>query len=648
MNRNRKISEARRKTKTKPKHPYQQLEPKMLLAGIIESETNGVISPEFELATQTQFASPESAEATLSVTAEFSANRFRLPVQAPTTEQLGVIDEPISVSGSNNFFDRVDRYEFEVSEDGSLDLDLEFDRRTYGRLLVFDQSRNLIEASSLIRSKETSLTAELDSGSYVAIVFGGWGDYELDFDFEGNTPPPEELPPEEPVEDESPTDVNPPSNEDPQPTEPVTSPTILPEVAWYGSNLDWNLNSVNSPEAWEAGYHGEGVVVAVIDTGVNINHSDLDDNIWVNTDEIAGDGIDNDGNGYVDDRYGWNFVGNNSDVSDDNGHGTHVAGSIGAERNGFGATGVAPESEIMSIKVLAQNGSGFVSSIANGIRYAVDNGADIINLSLGGGFSSTIASAISYAASKDVFVVAAAGNDGASVPGNPASLSRTYDNLLSVGAYDSNNRIASFSNGVGNSGAVQVDAPGVSVYSTAANGGYTFLSGTSMATPHVAGLAALTLSANPNLTAASLRNIIVQSSDQTAGGSDSRGAVNARLAIPLAINGGAEVASSSSSLATTSGSRSRVRSIPFSSLTNTANSFEIESGLVEPGERDEFTGLQTAPQSGEALKLFGAHENLSKTDGVQTALDAFLDSGETDTNAKGTDLAFETFEAELA
>ena len=544
------FNRTRKRKKTNNFKTYGKLEDRNLLAAL----SSTVCSPT-ELTLQSEFESAtDQIEPTFTAQAAFFGRRFRSPsfFQAPTTEQLGELDESFSVEASNGFFDRIDRYEFEVTEEGELSLDLEFDRNTFSRVAIFDQSRNRIAASTIRGNSQTALTTDLAAGNYVAIVFGGYGQYRLSADLTPDIENPVTSDPEvaDPVVDETPvndeTPVLNPQPDQPETQQPVTQPTELPAADWYGGNLDWNLNSVNAPEAWQAGHTGDGVVVAVIDTGVNINHSDLDDNIWVNSDEIAGDGVDNDGNGYIDDRYGWNFVGNNANVADDNGHGTHVAGSIAAERNAFGATGVAPDSEVMSIKVLNQQGSGFVSSIAQGIRYAVDNGAHIVNLSLGGGFSSAIASAISYAASNDVLVVAAAGNEGSSTPGNPASFSSRYENVLSVGAYGSNGQIAGFSNGVGNSGAVQVDAPGVSVYSTAANGRYTWLSGTSMATPHVAGIAALTLSANSNLTASSLRNIIVQSSDRTASGSDASGVVNASRAIPLALGGGANVLSQSS------------------------------------------------------------------------------------------------------
>ena len=320
----------------------------------------------------------------------------------------------------------------------------------------------------------------------------------------------------------------------PQPSVPSNEP--LADVSYFGSRRDWGVNDVRAPEAWSVGYAGAGITVAVIDSGVQLNHPDLVDSIWENTDEILGDGIDNDGNGYIDDRFGWDFIGNDNNPTDSNSHGTHVAGIIAAANNGSGATGVAPDAQIMPIRVLGQNGSGSNRAVAQGIVYAVDNGADIINLSLGGSFSSQIRSALQYAARNDVLVVAAAGNESAGVPGYPAGFSDSFANVISVGAYDSNRRVASFSNAVGNSGAVQVDAPGVSVYSTVPNSGYSYLSGTSMASPFVAGVAALTLSANPDLTSTELRQVLTQSSTGSVSGSDGVGSVDAGRAIPLALS----------------------------------------------------------------------------------------------------------------
>jgi hypothetical protein len=287
-------------------------------------------------------------------------------------------------------------------------------------------------------------------------------------------------------------------------------------VPTFGGANDWGVNLVNAPEAWASGYTGQGIVVAVLDTGVDRNHADLAGNIWTNAGEIANDGLDNDGNGYVDDVYGWNFANGNNNTLDGNNHGTHVAGTIAGLNNGVGVTGVAYNSRIMPVKVLSDSGSGSYSGVAQGIRYAVDNGADVINMSLGGGSTnSAVQSALQYASSRGVIVVMAAGNAGAAQPGYPASSATSWG--LAVGAVNSSNQMASFSNRAGsNSSMMYVTAPGVQVYSTLPNGGYGFLSGTSMAAPHVAGVVALMLNANPNLTDAQVRQIITATAGNVA------------------------------------------------------------------------------------------------------------------------------------
>ncbi|MDJ0587820.1 MAG: S8 family serine peptidase [Microcystis sp.] len=292
--------------------------------------------------------------------------------------------------------------------------------------------------------------------------------------------------------------------------------TPFADVPTFGGANDWGVNLVNAPEAWASGYTGQGIVVAVLDTGVDRNHADLAGNIWTNAGEIANDGLDNDGNGYVDDVYGWNFANGNNNTLDGNRHGTHVAGTIAAANNGFGATGVAYNSRIMPVKVLSDSGSGSYSGVAQGIRYAVDNGADVINMSLGGGSTdSAVQSALQYASSRGVIVVMAAGNAGAAQPGYPASNATSWG--LAVGAVNSSNQMASFSNRAGSNSSMRyVTAPGVQVYSTLPNGGYGFLSGTSMAAPHVAGVVALMLSANPNLTDAQVRQIITDTAGNVA------------------------------------------------------------------------------------------------------------------------------------
>ncbi|MEH2240571.1 S8 family peptidase [Nostoc sp.] len=275
------------------------------------------------------------------------------------------------------------------------------------------------------------------------------------------------------------------------------------------SGNNWGADLIKAPEAWAHGYTGKGVVVAVIDTGVDYNHEDLKDNIWTNPKEIAGNGKDDDGNGYADDTHGWNFVDNTNNVLDDNGHGTHVSGTIAGENNNYGVTGIAYDAKIMPVKVLNASGSGSYTSIAKGIDYAVNNGANVINLSLGGDYSNpTLESAIDYASSKGVIVVMAAGNDGDSSPDYPARYASKSG--IAVGAVDRNNNMPDFSNRSGTKEIAYVTAPGVKVYSSVPNNQYATYSGTSMAAPHVAGVVALMLSANHNLTDAQVRQIVTE------------------------------------------------------------------------------------------------------------------------------------------
>ncbi|MEP0831206.1 S8 family peptidase [Microcoleus sp. AS-A8] len=285
------------------------------------------------------------------------------------------------------------------------------------------------------------------------------------------------------------------------------------DVDYFGGQNDWGLNMVKAPEAWAQGFTGEGIVVAVIDTGVDYTHLDLDGNIWVNEGEIAGNGIDDDDNGFVDDVRGWDFVANDNNPMDEQGHGTHVAGTIAAEKNDFGVTGVAYNAKIMAVRVLDAGGSGSVSNIAAGIRYAADNGADVINLSLGGGYSSEEEDAIEYATAKGSVVVMAAGNESASQPSYPANLANQWG--IAVGAVDSTNTMANFSNKASIPPLDYVVAPGVNIYSTTPGNTYSSFNGTSMATPHVAGVAALMLSANPNLTPAEVESILTKTANPT-------------------------------------------------------------------------------------------------------------------------------------
>jgi hypothetical protein len=295
--------------------------------------------------------------------------------------------------------------------------------------------------------------------------------------------------------------------------------TPFANVTDLGGN-NWNNDMVNAPEVWARGYTGQGITVAVIDSGVDINHSDLANNIWRNSGEIAGNGIDDDRNGYIDDVYGWNFGANQNNnnvlpgtTSQAQGHGTHVAGTIAAENNGIGVTGVAYNSRIMALRLGNVGDDGFFTnpgSLAEAIRYAVNNGARVINMSLGWSDSVELREALAYAASRNVITVSSAGNSAGASPGNPAQYANQYG--ISVGAIDIDRDIANFSNRAGSNSIVQhVVGPGVDIYSTTPGNSYDYKSGTSMAAPAVAGVVALMLSANPNLTHAQIREILTSS-----------------------------------------------------------------------------------------------------------------------------------------
>jgi subtilisin family serine protease len=274
----------------------------------------------------------------------------------------------------------------------------------------------------------------------------------------------------------------------------------------------WGLSDeagVAAPRAWEITTGSVDVVVAVIDTGVDYNHPDLAQNIWVNPGEISANGIDDDGNGYVDDIHGVNtsvWATNRADPLDDNKHGTHVAGTIGAlHTNGIGVGGVSPHVTLLPIKFMDSSGSGRLSDAIAAIDYMIDlkvnRGINIrvANNSWGGGaYSPALRNAIERARDAGIIFVVAAGNSGEDIdlfPAYPASYE--VSNVLSVAAIDRNQNLASFSNYAAE--AVDIAAPGAEVVSTLPNGEYGALSGTSMATPHVVGSLALLLANEPAL-----------------------------------------------------------------------------------------------------------------------------------------------------
>jgi thermitase len=309
----------------------------------------------------------------------------------------------------------------------------------------------------------------------------------------------------------------------------------------------------DAPEAWNSATGTAGTVVAVIDEGIDVRHPDLRNNIWKNPGEVPGNGVDDDGNGYVDVVYGYDFANDDASVYDPdpvNGrgdeHGTHVAGTIAAEgNNGTGIAGVNWQAKVMALKFLGPN-SGSTLDAVEAINYAVANGADISNNSWGyvGSPSRSLQDAINRADNAGHLFIAAAGNGGADGVGdnNDASSSNTNypssysnPNIISVAATDNRDTLASFSN----FGASTVDlaAPGVNVASTLPGNLYGYYSGTSMATPHVTGVAALVKSQQPTLDDAQLKARILDGADSKSsltGKVLTNGRLNAANALPSA------------------------------------------------------------------------------------------------------------------
>ena len=271
---------------------------------------------------------------------------------------------------------------------------------------------------------------------------------------------------------------------------------------------------MDAPEAWDITTGSSDIVVAVIDTGVDYNHPDLNDNMWVNVAELNGVAdYDDDENGYVDDIYGFDFINNEGDPYDDHGHGTHCSGTIAAEgNNGDGVVGVNWNAKIMALKFLGSDGSGDTLDAIDAINYAIDNGADIMSNSWGGGsFSQALKDTISVANDEGILFVTAAGNSRKNTDRRPHYPS-SYDvpNIISVAATDHNDALAGFSNYGPNS--VDLGAPGVDILSTYPDG-YAWGDGTSMAAPHVAGAAALIMAQNPEISVADLKAKILDSVD---------------------------------------------------------------------------------------------------------------------------------------
>jgi hypothetical protein len=283
-----------------------------------------------------------------------------------------------------------------------------------------------------------------------------------------------------------------------------------PEAAVMHAKTSANI----SDEVSTAYFRGKKVVVAVVDTGVDYHHRALFRNMWRNPREVPNNKADDDANNLTDDVHGWNYLGNSSLVDDKKGHGTHVAGIIAAQNVTYDAmVGMAYDATIMSVKVFGTEAElenattkSLLRGIAQGIRYAVDNNADIINLSLKAEPNDEVASALEYAASRGVVVVVAAGNDGFSEPHFPAS----HESVIAVGNADLDGSLAWSSNRAGAKQKNYVTAPGTFVLSTAPKNDYELQSGTSQAAPFVTGVVARMLSANPDLTPKQVSDILVK------------------------------------------------------------------------------------------------------------------------------------------
>lgn len=286
-----------------------------------------------------------------------------------------------------------------------------------------------------------------------------------------------------------------------------------------GGTADADIDAV---EAWDISTGSRDVVVGVIDTGIDYSHSDLASNMWVNSSEVPGDGIDNDGNGFVDDVHGINAITNSGDPMDDEGHGTHVSGTIGASgNNATGVVGVNHEVSLVGCKFLDAAGNGSTSDAIKCIDYMVGLKNAGVNLRVlnnswgGGGYSQALADAIASSEAADLMFVAAAGNDTIDNDVNPHYPSN-YENasVLSVASTDQTDNISWFSH----YGLTSVDmgAPGSAILSTTPGESYASYSGTSMATPHVAGAAALVLSINPELNTQELKELLMSSGDANA------------------------------------------------------------------------------------------------------------------------------------
>ncbi|MET0567244.1 MAG: S8 family serine peptidase [Acidimicrobiia bacterium] len=343
----------------------------------------------------------------------------------------------------------------------------------------------------------------------------------------------------------------------------------LENTGQTGGKVDADIDLL---DAWTWTTGAPDVTVAILDTGVGLAHSDLSPNLWANPGEVGGNGLDDDGNGYVDDVRGWDAIDNDANPSDTEGHGTFVATTAVAALNDVGMAGVAPSSTLMAIRVCDNNGCP-LSAVLTGLAYAMANEADVANMSFGGSFglSSGFEDAVQANVDAGVVVVAAAGNqsrDNDLIPFYPASFD--IDGLIAVAASDHDDLMPSFSN----YGAISVDlaAPGQDVVGGSLPNDFAVGSGTSFAAPHVTGVAALVKAMRPDLDPPDIADLILQSVDRFptfSGRMVSGGRLNAGSALEQA-NAPVAVAVASP----------RTGTLPFTVQLNGSRSFDPVGSIV--------------------------------------------------------------------
>ncbi len=466
-----------------------------------------------------------------------------------TAADLGSIEDTQVVRQSVSETESVDLYRLQLERTSNFVLGLDDLESDADLRLVQDINNNqAIEFDELIgQSVRPGTAAEsveipnLGAGEYFALVtqFSGETSYTLMAAATPTDQPP--LQPQQPPANFSPSygfgmvDASAAVAAAVGAQEPFPEVTDLTPASSFSNYND--LNRLQVPEVWEQGITGEGVVVAVVDTGVAPEHPDLATQMWVNADEIPNNGIDDDGNGFVDDVRGYDFVDGDRDPRDENGHGTHMAGTVAAGRNGIDTdlsgnewevTGVAYNAQIMPVRVFGEDGSSD-SRLAAGIRYAIANGADVINIPIGQPFNELpkTQKALTEARKAGIPAIMPTGNDGqgeeTSFPGFPARYA-ALDLGIAVGAVNEKQEVIDFSNPAGATlgGYPFFVAPGEAVASTVPaststfslpNNQYVGLSGTSMAMSYVGGVVALLREANPSLTPQQIEQILIDTAD---------------------------------------------------------------------------------------------------------------------------------------